>query len=99
MEFDWQPVDLRGRIYSWTVTERPPLPALEDEVPLTLVVVALAVGDPVRLIGRLDGVTRGDPRLRAEAPVVGEFDVATPEAPILVWSLEPETEIARVGNP
>jgi len=86
-EFEWPEITLRGTIYSWTVTERAPLPALADRVPLTLVVVALDLPDPVRLVGRLEP-SPDDPALAAGAAVVGDFrsDPAA-EAPVLYWRL------------
>jgi hypothetical protein len=95
-EFDREAVDLLGRIYSWTVTERAPLPALEDELPLTLLVVTLELPDPVRLVGRLDGVSPGEERLRAGAVVVGEFGASVAaQGPVLIWSFESESEVDR----
>jgi hypothetical protein len=63
------------------------LPALADRVPLTLVVVALDLPDPVRLVGRLEP-SPDDPALAAGAAVVGDFrsDPAA-EAPVLYWRL------------
>jgi uncharacterized protein len=81
--FDWSRVQLRGEIYSWTVTARAPTPSLAGEMPLTLVVVALDLPDPVRMVGRL---ADGEGRLAAGMPVVGRFEAGDgAESPVLVW--------------
>jgi uncharacterized OB-fold protein len=86
-EFEWPGVVLRGSIYSWTVTERAPVPGFDGQLPLTLVVVALDLPDPVRLIGRLE-TSPNDPHFAAGAAVVGEFrSDPTAEAPVLCWRL------------
>ena len=58
----------RGRLYAWTVVERPTHPAYP--VPYTVVLVDVDDAPGVRLVGRLDG----RPALQAGQPMRLRFD-------------------------
>ena len=66
----WERASGHGRIFSWTVTHRPPHPALAAEVPYAAVVVEMEEG--VRLVSRLRGLA--PEKVELELPVEVEFE-------------------------
>lgn len=54
LDFVWDEVSGRGRLYSWVVAHKPTLPAFADRLPMPVVLVELDDTDPpIRLVGGL----------------------------------------------
>lgn len=72
LELAWQPVEPRGRIYSWERVWHPVHPALAEACPYVAVLVELPAAGGVRLLGNL----LGDPHAPVEigAEVEGVFE-------------------------
>ncbi len=54
----WERASGRGRVFTWTVAERPMHPAFAGDVPYAIVVVELEEG--VRIVSRVDGCAPAD---------------------------------------
>jgi uncharacterized OB-fold protein len=63
----WEPVEARGRLYSWVVTHVPFDPSLADEVPYTVATVVLDAGP--KMFARLTDVEPD--QIRAEMELEG----------------------------
>jgi hypothetical protein len=63
----WMPVSGKGTLFSWTVVQRPFLPAFADKVPFVSALVALDEDPAVRIVTYLVDVDPAE--LRADAPV------------------------------
>ena len=85
-DFEWLPVEPRGRIFSWERIWHPSHPALAGAAPYLAVLVELPQAGGVRLLGNL----LGDPAqtVRIGAEVCGVFeahDEAEPPYTLLQW--------------
>jgi hypothetical protein len=70
--WEWAPSSGRGRVYSWTVTQRPMLPGLSLPIPYVVAVIELEEG--VRMVAGLRGI---DPAaLALDLPVAVELEPA-----------------------
>ena len=76
----WVPVSGRGTIFSWAVVHRAFLPELAEEVPYTVVVVALDDAPGVRLLSNLVGAEPAE--LRVGLPVEVVFEDVSPEVTV-----------------
>ena len=72
-DWNWQASSGRGKVFTWTVVERPLHPAFVEDVPLAAVVVELEEG--VRLLSHV--VDCPPDELEMEMPVVVQFDTVT----------------------
>jgi len=59
-EFDWRQSNGRGRVFTYTIAHHPASPALRDQVPYAVVVVALDDCGGARLISNLVGEDAAD---------------------------------------
>ena len=71
---EWVEASGRGRIYSYTVTHRPPSPVFEKDIPYTLALVELEEG--VRLMSQIIGIEPDD--VSVDLPVEVVFDDISP---------------------
>ena len=74
-DWAWQASSGRGKVFTWTVIERPLHPAFAEDVPLAAVVVELEEG--VRLLSHV--IDCPPEELEMEMPVVVSFDAVTEE--------------------
>lgn len=81
MEWSWDPVVGRARVYSYTWADHPPPP--EGERNIAVVELDEVHGEPVRLLSWVVGVSRE--QLRCELPVEVTFVPVDPEVSIPVW--------------
>jgi uncharacterized OB-fold protein len=72
-ESEWVASGGRGRVWSWTIIHPPVLPAFQDDVPYSVVVVELDEG--VRLVSNLVDVPAAE--IRADLPVQVVFEPVT----------------------
>ena len=75
-ESDWPVLSGRGEIYSYTIIHHPALPALKQDVPYNVVVVAFADAPGARLISNLIGEPD---RIRIGLPVEVVWDEVRPD--------------------
>jgi uncharacterized OB-fold protein len=68
---NWEEVEGRGRLYSWTVVHRTSVAALADLLPFAVGIVSLDSQPSIRFVGRCLG-EGGDLRIGAEMEVVFE---------------------------
>jgi hypothetical protein len=80
-EASWVQASGRGRVVSWVRTHQVFLPAFRDEVPYTVIQVALEEQPDVCMIGRL----RGGAEPRAGLAVRAVFTDAAPEVALVDW--------------
>jgi uncharacterized OB-fold protein len=71
-DLDWEPVDARGTVHTFTVTHRPTAAVFADQMPQVIAVVELDNG--VRMTSTI--VTDDPSTLHVGTPVVGVFDHA-----------------------
>jgi len=57
---EWHDVRPNGRLYSWTRTWYPFVPARAEDLPYVVVLVELPAAGGVRLLGVYDGEAKGD---------------------------------------
>jgi len=74
-DWDWQRSSGRGRVFTWTVAERPLHPAFAGSAPYAPVVVEMDEG--VRLLSEVVDCLPAD--LRIDMPVEVQFEAVTPE--------------------
>ncbi len=74
-DWSWQPSSGRGKVFTWTVVERPMHPAYVDACPYAPVVVEMEEG--VRLLSEVTGVAPAD--LEIDMDVGGDYDDVTDE--------------------
>ncbi len=87
-EVDWETVEPKGKIYSWTRVWHPTHAVLNDRGPYIVVVVELPHADGVRVIGNLLGDAQQPVNIGAD--VVGVFeqhDSAEPAYALLHWKV------------
>ena len=85
-DLDWQPVEGKGRIYSWERVWHPVHPALKDHGPYIVVLVELPGADNIRMIGNLLGDPTQDVPIGAEVEAVFEpHDDADPAYTLVQW--------------
>lgn len=85
-ELAWQPVEPRGRIFSWERVWHPSHPSLKGHTPYLVVLVELPHAGHVRMLGNL----LGDPlqEVRIGDAVTGEFEPhaeSEPSYTLLQW--------------
>ena len=88
VEVDWETVEPKGKIYSWTRVWHPTHAVLNDRGPYIVVVVELPHADGVRVIGNLLGDAQQPVNIGAD--VVGVFeqhDSAEPAYALLHWKV------------
>lgn len=75
---EWTPVELRGTVYSWVVTNQAVdgVESFHDQVPYVTIEASVAPPDGPRVLGTLRGSAEG---LRIGAPVVGEIQAPSAE--------------------
>ena len=81
VESTWIATSGRGRVTSWIRNHQIFMPAYRDEVPYTVVQVALEEQPDIALIGRLDGGAEPADGL----PVRAVFPAATDEVTLVHW--------------
>jgi uncharacterized protein len=86
-DFQAVPIEPVGELYSWTTTHRAPTPELAQLVPYTVVVIALHVPEPVRVLGRLHETNRV-PDLTVGLRMRGTREPAEHGTPLLTWSID-----------
>jgi uncharacterized OB-fold protein len=74
----WEPMSGKGRVYTYTVVHRGPIPAYQKDAPYVIAHVEMDEG--VRMISNLIDVEPGD--VRVGMPVEVVFEDASPE-----WTL------------
>ncbi len=74
-DWSWQPSSGRGKVFTWTVVERPMHPAYVDACPYAPVVVEMEEG--VRLLSEVTGVAPAD--LEIDMDVEVDYDDVTDE--------------------
>ena len=74
-EWEWQRSTGRGKVFTWTVAERPLHPGFADAAPYAPVVVEMEEG--VRLLTEIVDLPPGD--LAVDMPVQLTFEDVTPE--------------------
>ncbi len=72
---EWVKVSGKGRVYSFTIAERPARPAFADDVPYNVAIVELEEG--VRMTTNIIDCENGD--IKVDMPVEVVFDDVTPE--------------------
>ncbi len=77
----WERAGGRGRVFTWTVAERPMHPAFASGVPYAAVVIELDEG--VRIVSRVDGCAPDE--LAIGMPVEVAFDDVTDEVTLPVF--------------
>lgn len=78
LEWTWEKVSGRGKVYTWTVTFQPLYPQFKEDVPYAGVIVELDEGP--RMVSWVTGI---DPmQLKVNMPVELWFDDVTPEVTI-----------------
>lgn len=71
-ELAWHKLPGRGRIYSWERVWNPAHPALKDACPYIVVLVELADGDGIRMVGNLLGDPMQEVRIGDQVEAVFE---------------------------
>jgi uncharacterized OB-fold protein len=85
-ELAWHRLSGRGRIYSWERVWHPVHPALKDACPYIVVLVELADGDGVRMVGNLLGDPKQEVRIGAEVEAAFE-DHPEHQFTLIQWKL------------
>ena len=72
-------------MYSYTIAEHPPSPAMKDLVPYNVVVVELSDADNIRMVGNLIDCSLEE--VKVGVPVEVEFDDVNDEITLPQWRL------------
>ena len=92
---DWDVVSGRGRLVSWCVTHQVFNPAYADDVPYTVLQVALEEQDDVQMIGRLEG----EAELRQGLPLRAVFVRASDTFDLIHWEADDAPSTPEPSGP
>ncbi len=84
-EYEWAPVSGKGVVYSYTIAQHPPSPAMKDLVPYNVVVVELPDAGNVRMVGNLIDCPLEE--IAVGLPVEVMFDDISDEITLPQWRL------------
>ena len=88
LDVEWVELDAKGHLYSWTVTHVAMNPYFADAVPYAVVVVELAGGEGIRMLGRLAGADPG--ALHLGLPMRAVFEEIDERVTLVNWKPEPK---------
>jgi uncharacterized protein len=80
-DLDWAQCSGRGTLFSWTETNTPPLPSLQDDVPFIVALIELEEGP--RVVCRLVGVANDD--LEVGQAFQAKMELLNPEFALTVF--------------
>lgn len=69
---EWQEVEGRGRVFSWTIVRRPFHPDYRSDLPITVALIELDEAGGIRLISRLVEMGQGTPHIGMPVEVAFE---------------------------